>query len=716
MKSRSLVSIALVLAMCGVSVGQGADVIVGALPSLNNYSPAGGFHAYSVATTSCNIGSVPLSWISSTNQHPIIAQQMYRVRDGVFRQLGMSWLKHGFFALQGNLCGTCTPHSNGTALGVGCSDPYSAGRNGSQGSLGPRNEVNASNGVYTYPPSYGATISDSTSSRLRAPSALVMNQPSGTRFYIEAQYVANDDAVAGNHNNNASHRELSNSANGDMTLTGPTVQQQPAIMAWPNVDPGVNVVTYDVPNDGRFYLGTNIISLGGGMNRYVFALHNLNSNLAAGGISISMPSGATVTNLQFLDADYHSGELFQSNNWSGVHAGGAVSWNSPHTFASNPEGAALRWGSCHTFTFDCDTAPGDITVHHYKNNQSFTFGAPPPPPVPDYMTNQPAASLDMNGLTNNGFTGPIQVSMNFGDSGTVNYSSNVGATGSLQDIFYQGGAALPASGGGTLFADGQIVNLDLGATMLQLWDWQPTTSSSFVFTAPSAPMDIVTQMAITNPGSPIGFNVSAAAELDVVACSASTATHSLGDDDNIAITLGTGGTHDCLSNVAIYGTSYTTLYINSNGSVSANTGSDDFTSSVSEFLSEMPRIAGQWSDLNPSGQGTVQSISSAAGLSVQFVGVVEWGASATVDFDIDFLTNGDISIASHTVNGSWGTSTIVGFSPGSGATGNSVTWSSLVGSTTSYGATQAVYEQVGGGSPAGFSSITMDSGNNITVN
>ena len=85
----------------------------------------------------------------------------------------------------------------------------------------------------------------------------------------------------------------------------------------------------------------------------------------------------------------------------------------------DPNGAALRWGSCHTFVFDSDTPPGAIDVTLFKNGQTFQFGAPPPPPVPDYMTNQSSASLDMDGLTNNGFVGPIQKTMNFGDSSTV---------------------------------------------------------------------------------------------------------------------------------------------------------------------------------------------------------------------------------------------------------------------------------------------------------
>ena len=39
----------------------------------------------------------------------------------------------------------------GSALGVGCSDPYGSGLNGSQNGLGPRYEVNPHTGVFPYP-------------------------------------------------------------------------------------------------------------------------------------------------------------------------------------------------------------------------------------------------------------------------------------------------------------------------------------------------------------------------------------------------------------------------------------------------------------------------------------------------------------------------------------------------------------------------------------
>ncbi len=95
------------------------------------------YFAYDIGTVSCNVGNVNLLWISSTNQHPVIAQNIYRLKNGRLEQLGGSWVKHGFYALTQNLCSTCNGQGE-SVLGVGCSDPYDFGLNGQQSSLGPR--------------------------------------------------------------------------------------------------------------------------------------------------------------------------------------------------------------------------------------------------------------------------------------------------------------------------------------------------------------------------------------------------------------------------------------------------------------------------------------------------------------------------------------------------------------------------------------------------
>ncbi len=135
---------------CG-DTSVGPDVIVGDLFDIMKWGTLAGVTSYSLGTYSCNIGDEPLQWISGTNRHPVIGQNVYRMENGRFEQVGMSWLKHGFTALTDSLCCTCINPGTGSLLGVGCADPYTASLNGSQSRLGPRFEVNPWTGVFAYP-------------------------------------------------------------------------------------------------------------------------------------------------------------------------------------------------------------------------------------------------------------------------------------------------------------------------------------------------------------------------------------------------------------------------------------------------------------------------------------------------------------------------------------------------------------------------------------
>jgi hypothetical protein len=143
----------------------GPDVTVIDIYDIDSYGGGGGFHGYAVGTTSCNIGDDELNWCNTTGcggglsskQHPVIAQNLYRLKAGRFEQIGMSWLKHGFFATnKGNaqICkvGTSciTPPLGFEQLGIGCTDTYWAGLNGDQ-PLGRRSEVNATTSDFNFP-------------------------------------------------------------------------------------------------------------------------------------------------------------------------------------------------------------------------------------------------------------------------------------------------------------------------------------------------------------------------------------------------------------------------------------------------------------------------------------------------------------------------------------------------------------------------------------
>ncbi len=344
---------------CGSAVGP--DVIVGDLTGPSNYAMTGALDAISIGTTSCNLGDVWLNWIAGNNQHPVIGGNLYRyrVQDGAgrFEQIGQSWLKHGFYALSGNLCCANCSATDGTHLGVGCSDPYTSGRNGSQSGLGPRWQVNASTGVFTYPPA-NPGYSGTTARRLEFATADVDTAP-GVRYFGEAQYVTPDDAAAGNQNNNASYREMTTSG-AAFAFTGSTHREQSAIEAWAVCETGVGRSDVQVTGDGFFEVAWKVTSLGGGQYHYEYLVHNLNSHRSGG--SFSIPVGnATITNVGYHGVVYRNGDgqgnlSNDSTDWAATNASGTLTW-ATQTEAQNPNANALRWGTSTNFRFDANVAP-----------------------------------------------------------------------------------------------------------------------------------------------------------------------------------------------------------------------------------------------------------------------------------------------------------------------------------------------------------------------
>jgi hypothetical protein len=351
----------------GCSPAMGPDVIVGDVSDVGNYGITGSLDAIALGTTSCNMGNANLSWVGSTPQHPVIGGNLYRYKtvNGAprFEQIGMSWLKHGFAAAQGNLCCTCTGSGSGQALGVGCSDPYGSGLNGSQGGLGPRWEVNASTGVFAYPHANPAW-SGSTARRIEVQLSDLEASGTGTRYFGECQYVTPDDALAGNQNNNASWRETTvsgSAANYTFALLGPTQRAQSAIHAWAQIDSQVLLTDVQVPGDGLFVVGSRAYDLGAGQWRYEYAVYNMNSHRSGGSFSIPVQAGVNVTNVGFHGVTYRNGDgpgnVDMSNlDWTFAQAGGVATWTT-EAEAQNVRANALRWGTTYNFRFDANVPP-----------------------------------------------------------------------------------------------------------------------------------------------------------------------------------------------------------------------------------------------------------------------------------------------------------------------------------------------------------------------
>src|SRR5262249_44426586 len=131
---------------------EGPNVSVSNIIGVFRFGASGGITAYGVGATACNLGCAPVEWIADTPAHPVIAQNMYRMANGRFEQIGQSWVKHGFGSSNDPGCGTCQQPASGYAqLGVGCTDTYGSAENGWQDIMGPRSAVNATTGVFQYP-------------------------------------------------------------------------------------------------------------------------------------------------------------------------------------------------------------------------------------------------------------------------------------------------------------------------------------------------------------------------------------------------------------------------------------------------------------------------------------------------------------------------------------------------------------------------------------
>lgn len=430
----------------GPGTSTGPDVIVGGITGPSNYLNNSTHDAFTIGTTSCNIGDTPLLWQANNSNHPVIAQNLFRYQGGRFEHVGQSWLKHGFLALAGTVCGGPCLGPGGSHLDPGCSDPYGSSLNGDQTGLGPKFEVNAATGVFPYPYTEGnqGITGDQRYKRIRvALSDLDPGTHPGAIWIAEAQYTANDDAAAGNNSNNASWRQAQMSSAGSgysmsFPLTNPTHRQQTAIEAWQTLDPGVEIAPIDVIHDGRFWVGFKSTPLPNGKFAWEFAVQNMTSHRSGQAFHIDVPAGATVTNIGFHDVSYHSGEPFSGTDWSSSVAGNTVTW-STQTFAQNVNANALRWGTLYNFRFETDVPPPPAvtaTIDLFRPGQ-----AGDPNSISTNFQPPPSIALLGGGLqgTNSGTT--------FNQPLAVNLSS-AGSPVAGQTIFYSvvsGPVALSAS-------------------------------------------------------------------------------------------------------------------------------------------------------------------------------------------------------------------------------------------------------------------------------
>ena len=364
--------------------------------------------AYNFGTQSCNAGTLPLDWFTASGdtRHPVIGQNMFRIKDGRIEHIGQSWLKHGFCAVNEfeSECGPCT----GTpcdSLGVGCADTYWATLNDGRGGWSKR-FVNAADGTHV---EGGGNPTGGSIVRGRLQVMVTDIDPAeneGAEWVIEGQYVTADDTAAGNGHNNASWRRIQVNDVDDVLGGGPTHREEPAIYAWQHFDPEVEVRRVDNVENGvttHYFLGYRVENVGPGRWTYEYALQNLTSSQCAGSVSISRDPSATISAIGFHGSRYHSGDPFDQTPWPGTDTGTTVDW-ATDSFATNPDANALRWGTLYNFRFEANTAPdeGQFTIGLFEpgaNSSIVVMRVPVPGAFPILDPLAPSAGAPASGPT-----------------------------------------------------------------------------------------------------------------------------------------------------------------------------------------------------------------------------------------------------------------------------------------------------------------------------
>ena len=377
----------------------GPDVIVGELPQMQQFGndTINHFVGLGVATTSCNNGAEPLHWFAlPQTDHPVIPQNLYRMSGGAnnderFEQIGQSWLKHAFLALENDACSFgcntsgCTTGSN---LCPGCSDPYSASLNASQTGIGSRAWVNPFTGSYpSTANNHSGHSHTGTSHRVTvASSDLDPAQNPGATYFAEAQYITPHEYSwcqqhpgECNMYNNASYHQFNVSGSGDnysFSAVGSTVRMRPAIVAWLDTGAALSQLEPDPGNDGISFLGYKVTNPSPGVWHYEYAVYNENLDRAIQSFSVPLGFGANISNIGFHAPPQEPGWAndgtqnnlgYSSTPWNVTQTADSVTWNT-ETFAQNQNANAIRWGTLYNFRFDADQPPqkANATVGSFK--------------------------------------------------------------------------------------------------------------------------------------------------------------------------------------------------------------------------------------------------------------------------------------------------------------------------------------------------------------
>ena len=305
----------------------GPDVIVGDIEDVDQQGNNATQVGLAIGTDSCNNGDQPIDWFQlPQTDHPLVPQNLYRMsggvnNDGRFEQIGQSWMKHTFFALEDFVCGTCNTSAcaTGSHLCPGCSDPYVSSLNGDQGSIGSRAWIESFHRIVPIDANnHSGHTHDGVSHRILVDMTdLNTAQNPGATYFGEAAYITPHEYTwcqshPGQCNmfNNFSYRKFTVSGgptNFNFSPVSNTVRMEPAIHFWAATGATVNQIDPDPGNDGVWFMGYKVTSPSAGVWHYEYALFNMNLDRGIQSFSVPLNAGVNVSNIGFHAPPQHPG-------------------------------------------------------------------------------------------------------------------------------------------------------------------------------------------------------------------------------------------------------------------------------------------------------------------------------------------------------------------------------------------------------------------------
>jgi len=335
-----------------------------------------------------NIGTADVPWWRQfsdpqppygNDQHPLLVWNLYRLDGrGQFEQIGVSGVKHAFFAVNTNC-----PCPGGNILWTGCEDTYSAGNNDWGLYLGPRDEIVPSDALWGRcrslfdPDCQGLQTNqspeDAFENRMQV---LERDLDPGlnpdARYFVEAWYVVRDDVHIFN---TMGWREVMPTWNGatwEFPVAG-NFSEGPALDAWVNpaaLAAGEDSALLETAK-GRVRVSVAVTDLLDGTWRYDYAVMNhdymqaatagaepdleLVTNVGLNAVEVPRAVAATVTETAFARADRTRGR-----DWADAVQRDAVRWE-------NPGDTPLNWGRAFRFSLVVDRTPGRVPFRLYPD-------------------------------------------------------------------------------------------------------------------------------------------------------------------------------------------------------------------------------------------------------------------------------------------------------------------------------------------------------------